>query len=58
MTFMLKKGGGARDKSLEKSLLGEDEETGSAPALHNINYVHQKLQGVKDIIVDKFHESI
>ena len=35
-----------------------DEESQSIGAINNINYVIQKLEGVKELILDKMHDSI
>ena len=35
-----------------------DEETQCMGATNNINYIHQKLEGVKELIVDKMHDII
>lgn len=62
MNFVLKnniKNNNNQDDVLESSLnLGEDDDTGGASAINNIHYVQQKLEGVKEIILDKFHELI
>ena len=36
----------------------DDQDAAAIHAASNINYVHQKLQDVKEIIIDKMHESI